>query len=255
VFNMRTHYQICVSGAAKGDSVEQGKKLAEEAAVAIAKAGHGLMTGATTGLPEFAARAYVKAGGKVSLGISPAGTKVEHVLKYHLPIDAYDVILYTGLHYVGRDALLINSSDAVVSVGGRWGTMQLPDTSSKIVYRMEPLADPAQTKKNITISSEALDKFAGEHKECAVSNEFNIITRTKEGDSLNGQSPTDTKIRLDKKVTDGQAKKVGAYYYYETKTSVAPCYGTDIANIQKLTNDVYDLWDKLPTYGNVVVNP
>jgi hypothetical protein len=137
-----------------------------------------------------------------------------------------------------------------------WGVyLQLPDTSSKIVYRMEPLADPAQTKKNITISSEALDKFAGEHKECAVSNEFNIITRTKEGDSLNGQSPTDTKIRLDKKVTDGQAKKVGAYYYYETKTSVAPCYGTDIANIQKLTNDVYDLWDKLPTYGNVVVNP
>jgi uncharacterized protein (TIGR00725 family) len=119
----RTHYQICVSGAAKGDSVAQGKKLVEEAALAIAKAGHGLMTGATTGLPEFAARAYVKAGGKVSLGISPAGTKVEHVLKYHLPIDAYDVILYTGLHYVGRDALLINSSDAVITVGGRWGTM------------------------------------------------------------------------------------------------------------------------------------
>jgi uncharacterized protein (TIGR00725 family) len=119
----RTSYQICVSGAAKGDSVEQGRKLVEEAAVSIAKAGHALMTGATTGLPELAARAYVKAGGKVSLGISPAGTKVEHVLKYHLPTDAYDVILYTGLHYVGRDALLINSADAVVSVGGRWGTL------------------------------------------------------------------------------------------------------------------------------------
>jgi uncharacterized protein (TIGR00725 family) len=119
----RSSYQICVSGAAKGDSVEQGRQLVEKAGVAIAKAGHCLMTGATTGLPEFAARAYVKAGGKTSLGISPAGTKVEHVLKYHLPIDAYDVILYTGLHYVGRDALLINSADAVVSVGGRWGTL------------------------------------------------------------------------------------------------------------------------------------
>jgi len=118
-----TSYQICISGAAKGDSVTQGKELVEKAAVAIAKAGHGLMTGATTGLPEIGARAYIKAGGKVSLGISPAGSKVEHVLKYHLPIDAYDVILYTGLHYVGRDALLINSADAVVSVGGRWGTM------------------------------------------------------------------------------------------------------------------------------------
>jgi uncharacterized protein (TIGR00725 family) len=119
----RTSYQICISGAAKGDSVDQGKKLVEEVAVAIAKAGHGLMTGATTGLPELGARAYVKAGGKVSLGISPASSKIEHVLKYHLPIDAYDVILYSGLHYVGRDALLINSADAVVSVGGRWGTM------------------------------------------------------------------------------------------------------------------------------------
>jgi uncharacterized protein (TIGR00725 family) len=120
---MASHYQICVSGAAKGDSVEQGKKLIELAAVSIAKAGHSLMTGATTGLPEIAAGAYMKAGGKTSLGISPAATKVEHVLKYHLPTDNYDVILYTGLHYVGRDALLINSADAVVSVGGRWGTL------------------------------------------------------------------------------------------------------------------------------------
>jgi uncharacterized protein (TIGR00725 family) len=120
---MPSHYQICVSGAAKGDSVEQGKKLIELAAVSIAKAGHSLMTGATTGLPEIAAGAYMKAGGKISLGISPAATKVEHVLKYHLPTDNYDVILYTGLHYVGRDALLINSADAVVSVGGRWGTL------------------------------------------------------------------------------------------------------------------------------------
>jgi uncharacterized protein (TIGR00725 family) len=120
---MKTSYQICVSGAAKGDSVEQGRQLVEAAAEAIAKAGHSLMTGATTGLPELAAGAYMKAGGKISLGISPAGTKVEHVLKYHLPTDNYDIILYTGLNYVGRDALLISSSDAVISVGGRWGTL------------------------------------------------------------------------------------------------------------------------------------
>jgi hypothetical protein len=44
-------------------------------------------------------------------------------MKYRLPIEAYDTILYTGLHYVGRDTLLIVSSDAVVSVGGRIGTL------------------------------------------------------------------------------------------------------------------------------------
>jgi uncharacterized protein (TIGR00725 family) len=116
-------YQICVSGAARGDSVEQGQKLAFAAGEAIAKAGHALLTGATTGLPEAAAEGYKKANGKSSLGISPAVSKIEHVLKYHLPTDHYDAILYTGLHYVGRDTLLINSSDGVISVGGRLGTL------------------------------------------------------------------------------------------------------------------------------------
>ncbi|MBI2009143.1 LOG family protein [Candidatus Saccharibacteria bacterium] len=116
-------YQICVSGAAKGKSVEAGHKLAAEVGAAVAKAGHALMTGATTGLPNYAAQGYKRAGGKMSLGISPAATKVEHVLKYRLPTEDYDAILYTGLHYGGRDALLINSADAVITIGGRLGTL------------------------------------------------------------------------------------------------------------------------------------
>ncbi len=116
-------YQICVSGASKGRSVEEGRVLAAEAGVAIAKAGHTLLTGATVGLPNYAAEAYKAAGGKMSVGISPAASKIEHVIKYRLPTEAYDSILYTGLHYVGRDSLLITSSDAVISVGGRLGTL------------------------------------------------------------------------------------------------------------------------------------
>jgi uncharacterized protein (TIGR00725 family) len=116
-------YQICVSGAAKGDSVEEGRALAAELGRAIAEAGHSLMSGATIGLPNYAAEGYKKAGGKMSVGISPASSKVEHVMKYRLPIKAYDTIIYTGLHYVGRDTLLITSSDAVVSIGGRLGTL------------------------------------------------------------------------------------------------------------------------------------
>lgn len=116
-------YQICVSGAAKGRSVEEGKELAHAVGEAIAKAGHSLMTGATIGLPNYAAEAYKAVGGHMSLGISPAASKVEHVMKYRLPTKAYDAILYSGLHYVGRDSLLINSSDAVISIGGRLGTL------------------------------------------------------------------------------------------------------------------------------------
>jgi uncharacterized protein (TIGR00725 family) len=116
-------YQFCVSGAAHGESVEEGKTLARALGEAIAKAGHSLMTGATIGLPNYAAEAYKAAGGSMSVGISPASSKVEHVMKYRLPTEAYDTILYSGLHYIGRDTLLITSSDAVVSLGGRIGTL------------------------------------------------------------------------------------------------------------------------------------
>lgn len=116
-------YQIAVSGAARGESVEEGKELARALGSAIAKAGHSLLTGATIGLPNYAAEGYKAAGGTMSVGISPASSKVEHVMKYRLPTLAYDTILYTGLHYIGRDTLLITSSDAVASIGGRLGTL------------------------------------------------------------------------------------------------------------------------------------
>lgn len=118
-----SHYQIAVSGAAKGGSVEEGKELARAMGAAIAKAGHSLLTGATVGLPNYAAEGYKAAGGVMSVGLSPAASKVEHVLKYRLPTKDYDTILYTGLHYIGRDTLLITSADGVVSIGGRIGTL------------------------------------------------------------------------------------------------------------------------------------
>jgi hypothetical protein len=40
-----------------------------------------------------------------------------------LPHDCYDFINFTGLHYVGRDLYLVQSSDAVITVGGRFGSL------------------------------------------------------------------------------------------------------------------------------------
>lgn len=116
-------YQFCFSGAAKGQSVKEGRHLAADVGKALARRGHSLLTGATVGLPNYTAEAYKAAGGPMSVGISPAVSKIEHVLKYHLPTKAYSTILYSGLDYIGRDALLISTSDAVVSVGGRLGTL------------------------------------------------------------------------------------------------------------------------------------
>lgn len=97
-------------------------KIAFEIGKKIAERGHTLITGATVGLPDWAAQGAKSVGGK-SIGISPAQSYKEHTQKYRLPTENYDFILYTGMHYVGRDSLLINSSDCVISIGGRMGTV------------------------------------------------------------------------------------------------------------------------------------
>jgi len=115
-------YAICVSGAAGGSTVEHSHGLAEQVGRAIAKAGHTITTGATVGLPYYAALGAKKAGGS-SVGFSPAKSLLEHVRKYRLPYDVFDFINFTGLHYVGRDMYLVQSSDAVITIGGRFGSL------------------------------------------------------------------------------------------------------------------------------------
>ncbi|MBW3538117.1 hypothetical protein KY386_01330 [Candidatus Parcubacteria bacterium] len=118
-------YQICVSGAAAGASVGPGVVLAASVAREIVKQGHLVLTGATRGLPSAAAAAAKKAGGEhiSSIGFSPAASRLAHVKKYRLPTENFDVILYTGFEYTGRNLLLVRSSDAVIMVGGRIGTL------------------------------------------------------------------------------------------------------------------------------------
>lgn len=115
-------YSICVSGAAAGATVKSSKMLAQEVGKAIAKEGHILTTGATVGLPYYAAYGAKKEGG-TSIGFSPASSLREHLRKYRLPHDVFDFINFTGLNYVGRDLYLVQSSDAVITVGGRFGSL------------------------------------------------------------------------------------------------------------------------------------
>jgi uncharacterized protein (TIGR00725 family) len=118
-------YQICVSGAARGDSVELAKFLAAAVAREIVRRGHVVTSGATRGLPYYAAVAAKKADPHTvsSIGFSPAASRLAHVKKYQLPLEAFDVILYTGFEYTGRNLLLVRSADAVIMVGGRIGTL------------------------------------------------------------------------------------------------------------------------------------
>jgi uncharacterized protein (TIGR00725 family) len=115
-------YSICVSGAAAGETIAESGMLAMQLGEAIAKSGNILTTGATVGLPYYAAYGATKAHG-MSIGFSPASSLREHLLKYRLPQDVFDFINFTGLNYVGRDLYLIQSSDAIITVGGRFGSL------------------------------------------------------------------------------------------------------------------------------------
>lgn len=118
-------YQICVSGAANGDSVEASATLAYRLGREISKQGKILTTGATVGLPHYAAIGAVSVKGRtgLSVGFSPASSFRQHVNTYKLPFKPFDYINFTGMNYVGRDTHLVLSSDAVITVGGRMGSL------------------------------------------------------------------------------------------------------------------------------------
>jgi uncharacterized protein (TIGR00725 family) len=118
----RLRYSICVSGAASGETVKSAAGLARRTGAAVAKSGHILTTGATVGLPYYAAMGARAVGG-MSVGFSPAISLREHLRKYRLPSNCYDFINFTGLHYVGRDLYLVQSSDAIITIGGRFGSL------------------------------------------------------------------------------------------------------------------------------------
>lgn len=116
-------YKICISGAAETghcsrDSFEKAEAIGRE----IAKRDLILVTGATTGMPYWAAKGAKEADGIV-VGLSPAVSKVAHVKTYHLPLDYHDLIIYTGFDYAGRNLLLTRSADAIITICGRMGTL------------------------------------------------------------------------------------------------------------------------------------
>ena len=115
-------YSICVSGAAAGVTVTAQSHVAQQMGMSIGRSGHILTTGATVGLPYFAALGAKQAGG-TSIGFSPASSLREHLRKYRLPHDVFDFINFTGMNYVGRDLYLVQSSDAVITIGGRFGSL------------------------------------------------------------------------------------------------------------------------------------
>ena len=114
--------KIGVMGGATGRFQRHHMDKAHRLGQAIAKNGVVLITGACPGLPLAAACGAKQAGGMV-VGISPALSLDEHVYKYHSPADFHDVLIFTGSGLMGREVVNIRSSDIVIIIGGRSGTL------------------------------------------------------------------------------------------------------------------------------------
>jgi uncharacterized protein (TIGR00725 family) len=114
--------KIGVMGSATGNLSERQKEIAYELGRAIAENGCVTITGACPGLPLESAKGATEAGGLV-VGISPALSEWEHVKKYRSPLEYHEVLIFTGSGLMGREVVNIRSSDIVVIVGGRSGTL------------------------------------------------------------------------------------------------------------------------------------
>ena len=116
-------YKIAVSGAAQVQHCcKDIKEISKEIGREVARQKCILITGATSGVPYFAALGCKEVDG-FSVGFSPATSEAAHLKTYKLPVNAFDVIIYTGADYTGRNLIMTKAADGVIIVCGRMGTL------------------------------------------------------------------------------------------------------------------------------------
>jgi len=104
--------QISVIGAGAGE--EELLRTAEEVGRRIAEAGAVLVTGGLSGVMEAASKGAREAGG-TAIGVIPTSD----------PADANEHVTHAVATGVGqaRNLAVVGSGDAVIAVGGEWGTL------------------------------------------------------------------------------------------------------------------------------------
>jgi len=118
--------RIGVMGSAADTSVDQRHAWVWERALALGTAISArevvLLTGATTGL-VYAVGKTAHDAGLFHIDISPAQDEREHRERYALPVDACDVLIYTGFGLKGRNVVLVRSCDVVLFIAGAMGSL------------------------------------------------------------------------------------------------------------------------------------
>jgi uncharacterized protein (TIGR00725 family) len=114
--------KIGVMGSATGTLSKEQRLISYELGKAIAENGCVTITGACPGLPLESAKGAAELGGLV-IGISPAMSRSEHIRRYRSPVKYHNILIYTGSGLMGREVVNIRSSDMIIIVGGRSGTL------------------------------------------------------------------------------------------------------------------------------------
>jgi uncharacterized protein (TIGR00725 family) len=103
-----------VAVAGSGTAAEGELRAAEAVGRALAERGAVLVCGGLGGAMEAACRG-AKAGGGTTVGILPGSDRAD-------ANDHVDTAIPTGLGEA-RNALVVRAADAVIAVGGGWGTL------------------------------------------------------------------------------------------------------------------------------------
>ena len=101
---------------------EQIQKIAYQLGESLAKRNITALTGACGGV-SAAVVAGCKNNNGLTIGVSPARNKDEHINKNNLPTQDLDIIIYTGSGYKGRNIVAVQSSDICIFVRGGVGTL------------------------------------------------------------------------------------------------------------------------------------
>ncbi|MBI3036411.1 LOG family protein [Candidatus Woesearchaeota archaeon] len=121
---MKLKIGVMGSGLERGEFnvTKKALRLAYEVGMEIARHNCVLVNGACHGIPYESSKGAKEADGFV-MGVSPAGNLTEHVTKYKFPTDTFDLIIYTGFGFKGRNVVNVTNCDAVIIVGGHVGTL------------------------------------------------------------------------------------------------------------------------------------
>jgi uncharacterized protein (TIGR00725 family) len=110
----RRYRQVAVIGAGDSEQASVVAKLAEEVGRRLAEAGVTVVCGGLGGVMEAASRGAAQAGGEV-IGIVP-GVAVSEANSHCTHVVA------SAIGYA-RNLAVVASGDAVIAVGGEWGTL------------------------------------------------------------------------------------------------------------------------------------